>query len=285
MLYYKNILYFVLAGLSIFMTSCYSDYVHLRYETYHGAQWNSDHDMIAFVASVSAYQKAKGISSFPDGGTPNYLFRDAGLFLLDTASKQLTKLADFNDLAELMKNRWTADIIYTDTAIMYKLKPNSEWDLYLKWVNSKEDSLKILHLKDKYVSLYQYNLMAEQNMICNGIDIETIKQDYLNKNKANLTKLNGFLDKVPVANWGIELKSLYPKSEDKYIKDLIYVAKDGSPLTKRAIIEQIVSKRSKTEKQDILNAMDKHKNGLDGLERTEYELYSKATYEQIKELL
>ncbi|NMB52909.1 MAG: hypothetical protein GX999_11315, partial [Bacteroidales bacterium] len=77
---------------------------------------------------------------------------------------------------------------------------------------------------------------------------------------------------------------IYPKSDREYIEETIYL-RNPSSQTRRAVIEQIIAKLSKAEIELLLEKMDAYKNRLEGLKKTEYEFYSKDTYEQIKALL
>ncbi|MCK5371281.1 MAG: hypothetical protein KAQ62_22125, partial [Cyclobacteriaceae bacterium] len=69
-----------------------------------------------------------------------------------------------------------------------------------------------------------------------------------------------------------------------YIEETIYLKSDGQT-TRRAVIEQIISRLDKQEIKTLLNEMNDYANGLEGLEKTEYEYYSKETYDGIQELL
>ncbi len=58
--------------------------------------------------------------------------------------------------------------------------------------------------------------------------------------------------------------------------------RNTSSQTRRAVIEQIIAKLSKSEIGIVTQKMDDYKNSLEGLKKTEFELYSKDSYEQIK---
>jgi hypothetical protein len=278
----KQIFSIIIAGLLLFMTSCYSNYISLSYRTFYGAQWNNDSSKVAFIASTKAYQQAKGITRFPDGGRPKYLIDNIDLYLFDTESMELTKLVAFNDLRKLMRNCWHAEIFFRDSIIYYEIKPTTDWEFYLKQAKKQMDSSAINALRIKYTKNYSVNI---QNGNLKIIDTLTFSEEKLKKQSINLTDLNKRLKKVSVAQWGLKIKEIAPHPDGKYINDLIYIAKDGSPLTKRAIIEQIVSKMSNKEKRSILKAMDDHRNSLQGVEKMEYEIYSKESYKLIRELL
>ncbi|HUX95948.1 MAG TPA: hypothetical protein VMV47_09475 [Bacteroidales bacterium] len=215
----NRILIAVVAGLSILMTSCYFNYIHLKYETYTGAGWNKYHTQIAFAASTSAYQKAQGITAFPDGGTHKYLINNAGLYIIDTTKSELTKLVDFSDLYELIRKNWSVEIIFNDTLIYYKIKPSTEWEQYLKWSNNKKDSLEIYTLKDKYLSSYYVNILNRNIVRIDSGSFSIFNKKNSNECKTNLTILNKILSNVQVAEWGLRIKDIYPKPDSKYIDD------------------------------------------------------------------
>jgi hypothetical protein len=83
---------------------------------------------------------------------------------------------------------------------------------------------------------------------------------------------------------GLQIMNIYPKSQEKYIEETIYL-KNESALSRRAVVEQFVSKLSKHEIKLLLKKMDIYKNSLDGYEKIKYEEYSKETYKQIQALL
>ena len=92
------------------------------------------------------------------------------------------------------------------------------------------------------------------------------------------------LSDVSLADWGLVLDNLYPKSDKKYIDETIY-GYNKSLKTRRAVLEQVIEKKSKKEIQSILKRMDEHSKSLEGLKKMEYDFYMKDTYESIKALL
>lgn len=281
----RKSIYLIIAGFLFLMSSCYSDYVQLKLDTFHGASWNHTHEKVSFVASGYAYQNAKGISAFPDGGTPRELYHDVGLYILDTASLELTKLVNFNDLIDVLKDRWTVKLVYTDTVLYYKVTPITNWELYFKWADTEQDSIRIDALKDKYQNLFGIELETYLTDVYQITSFDSLAKENYQQHKADLTELNMILSELPVAQWGLKLQAIKSKPESEYIHDLIYVAKGASALTKRAIIEQIVASREEEEIRKIIRKMDKHQKDLEGLKKKEYELYSKESYELIKKLL
>ena len=109
-------------------------------------------------------------------------------------------------------------------------------------------------------------------------------QKHKEANKVDFTFLSNKLSEIPLAEWGLVVKDIYPKSDEDYIEETIYLY-NSSPTTRRAVVEQIITKLPKEKIKNLLKKMDEYKNSLEGLEKTEYEVYSKDTYDWIKELL
>jgi hypothetical protein len=72
----------------------------------------------------------------------------------------------------------------------------------------------------------------------------------------------------------LDIMKINPKPENSYVEETIYL-KNGSPITRRAGIEQIISKLSKDKIRELIDEMDTYKKSLEGIELTEYEIYSK----------
>lgn len=277
--------FIMIAGLSLFLTGCYSDGLFLNYDIYPGARWNNDHTHVVFVASRQAFRKAKGLSAFPDGGRPKYLVNDVALYLFDPGQKKLTRLVDFNDLAGVMRNRWRADLSFNDSLIYYRIVPHTDWEFYSKNVDSQTETSHIEALKNKYSRIYAVNPITKILLESDAVTFTKAYEEVKANDTADLTELNKKVSHIPVIQWGLRLQDIYPKSDTHYIDTVIYGSKGGSSLTKRAIIEQIVSQKSVKEIREIIQRMDNYKNRLEGLKKTEYELYSKEAYALMLELL
>ncbi len=277
----------LLLGIVLILTSCHSEYVNLDYDIHRGAVWNDQHNKIAFVASKKAFRSATGISKFPDGGTPDYLLENMGLYLFNSENQELTKLIDFNDLVDWLgasRSKWNVKIAFTDSLIYYNILPVSDWDLYLSWAKTAEDSSMIYSLKEKYSKTYLFNVITKNVSETDSALFLSLYQKSKEANKISLTDLNQKLLEVPLAEWGLVVNDIYPKTDEDYIEETIYLYNE-SAITRRAVIEQIISKMSKEEIKAMLKKMDEYKSSLEGLEKTEYEIYSEETYKSIQKLL
>jgi hypothetical protein len=276
----------LLMGVVLIFISCHSKYVYFDYEIHHGPMWNNEHTSVVFVASKTAFRSATGIARVPDGGIANYLLKNVTLYLFNTENHNLTPLVDFNDLTNWLGtscSNWIVKIAFPDSVIFYNILPVMKWDWYIKQAKTTADSLLICSLKEKYTRVYSFNINEKRVVEIDSTLFLSLYQNCIEANKADLTELNKKLSEIPLSDWGLVVKDIYPKPDKDYIIETIYL-RNNSPLTRRAVVEQIIAKMSKQEIKDLLLKMDEYKNSLDGLEKTEYEIYSKDIYERIQRL-
>ena len=275
----------LIAASLLLMTSCYSEYLHMDYSIHHGACWNNDHTGIAFITSSLAYRPAKGIATFPGGGIPEYLMEDVGLYIFDTGKQDLYKVTDFNDLAGFIgarRSSWKTRIAYTDSLVYYFVQPVSDWSFYLESIaKTGKDSLLVYELKDKYANPFVFNTGTGK---LSTADSSVFSSVYNKDRTADFMDLHDRISEVPLSELGLHIKSIYPKPDREYIEETIYL-KNSSPLSRRAVIEQVITPLSEKEISKLLEKMDNYKNRLEGPEREEYERNSKAVYEEIKILI
>ena len=271
-------------GVLLMLTSCYSEYLHLNYKLHHGACRNDENTRVAFIMSKRAYRPAKGIARFPDGGIPEYLLEETTLYIFDRGKNEVIKLMDFSDLSKLLgssRSSWKSDLMYTDSLIYCSVAPVMEWEWYIERADTKKDTLRLYHLRDKYSRPFVFN---KKTRTVSHTDSSSFASVYQKNHKVDFTEFNNKLSELPLSEFGLVIKDIYPKSDEEYIKETIYL-KNPSSLSRRAVVEQIISKLSKQQIRVLLKKMDEYKNGLEGLEKTEYEIYSRETYERIKALL
>jgi len=284
----KKTWFLVIILLVFFSTSCYSAYTHLYYEIHHGAVYNvKNKDAVAFIASTSAYQPATGISRFPDGGTPRYLFQNVFLYILNTENQKITKIMDLNDLADLIgtsKSNWKSKVIYKESFIFYHISPVTDWSSYKKWKKKIFPPEKIEEIQKKYEKFYRVNVHTGETIEIDSSTFQKMFDDFYDKTKISLTSLNKELKKIPLSELGLLLENLDSKNDDQYIEETIYL-KNASKITRRAIVEQIISKKSKEEILGLLEKMDQYKDSLTGSKKTQYEISSDETYSAIRSLV
>ena len=257
-------------SMAFLFTSCYSELLTIDYRLHHGAVWNDEYTKVAFVASKMAYRSAKGIAAFPDGGRPQYLLEDVGLYVFDCESKLLEKLITFNDLTSWLgpwRAKWSVTLALTDTMVYYLISPVS-----VGWNAS---------LEEKYGQPRAFHIYTETDT---AIDSTTFNNLLIESEKCDLTSLGRLVSKVPLADWGLKLQEIYPKSDRQYIIETIHLYNTSSK-TRRAVIEQIIATKSKAEIESILKEMDDYKNSFEEPWKTLHEIKSKDIYDQIKALL
>ena len=274
--------------LTVFLLSgCYSEYLSIDYTVHHGAVWNNDKSCVTFVASKIAYRKAKGISRFPDGGIPQYLLEDMGLYIFNIKDSSLAELVNFNDLVNWQstsRSLWSVNLVFNDTVIYYQITPVTDWNWFITKTSSEDRLKQIKSLKQKYNKPYMYNLNTGSVQESDTSLFREKYQENIVNHKADLNHLNKILKKVPLSEWGLKVQEIYPKKEKEYIKETIYRYNECAE-SRRAVVEQIIAKKNKQEIEKLLEKMDKYRNSLEGLERMQYDLYTKETYDQIKTLL
>ena len=274
--------------LTVFLLSgCYSQYLSIDYTVHHGAVWNNDKSCVTFVASKIAYRKAKGISRFPDGGIPQYLLEDMGLYIFNIKDSSLAELVNFNDLVNWQstsRSLWSVNLVFNDTVIYYQITPVTDWNWFITKASSEDRLKQIKSLKQKYNKPYMYNLNTGSVQESDTSLFREKYQENIVNHKADLSHLNKILKKVALSEWGLKVQEIYPKKEKEYIKETIYRYNECAE-SRRAVVEQIIAKKNKQEIEKLLEKMDKYRNSLEGLERMQYDLYTKETYDQIKTLL
>jgi hypothetical protein len=105
-----------------------------------------------------------------------------------------------------------------------------------------------------------------------------------NMHRYNQTCIHRKLDSIPLIALGLDVMKINPKPENSYVEETIYL-KNRSPISRRTVIEQIITKLSKDKIRELIDEMDTHKKSLEGIELTEYEIYLKDIYQQLQSLL
>lgn len=274
-----------MAGVLLSLTACYSDYVHLDYSLHHGARYNNDSSKVAFVLSTMAYRPAKGLAAMPDGGISEYLLEEVSIYTLDTHNNTISEVADVSDIANItgayrssldIKTAWDGQLLY------YKAAPVSDWSFYLEnAADTKEDSLTINELKNKYSPPLVIDTKTGKT---GNSDSITFAGALNNSKKVEFMTLSNILSEIPLAELGLEISLIYPKADKKYIGETIYL-ENTSPLSRRAVVEQIISELSADEIKALLTEMDNYQESLEGQERDEYKKRADKLREMIRSLL
>ncbi len=268
----KTVIIIILAGFTLFLTSCYSDNVCLKSEREYfnprAVSQYGDSTKIAFVSNQKAYLRASGIAAFPDGGQPKYIYKKNGLYVFDTETKALTLIKDLTDSKSTgFSSRLKTQLLFIDSLVYCNTPP----------IEESNDSLE---LKQSGEKCYSINIHTKQTNPVDTATFNALYQMYFAELKVDLK----ILKSIPLSEFGLIIQDIYPKSDKAYIDEIIYYTSDGQT-TRRAIFEQIISKVNKTEIEDMLRKMDEHINTLDGYEQFSYELYIEEIRQMAKELL
>jgi hypothetical protein len=273
----KKKIFLLMAAMLISLISCHSNYVYLNYEMSkypYPVYKQNDSSKIAFISTQKAYRKAIGILAFPDGGQSKVIYNKTELCIIDKKNGKLTHLMEISSAPYLVTH---TKLAFIDDFVYY----NCEID-----TSKSIDSTRVISIRKKYVKCFSININKKKINQIDTAEFNTLLKK--NKFKCNLSVLAKELKKIPLAELGLVIQDIYPKSDKAYIEELIYAKSSGSVST-RAIIEQIISKLDKQEIKAILNKMDEYKNSLDGwdevYEKGKYEYYLEETSKAIKELL
>ncbi len=285
-LYFKETLFtkILIVSMAFVFTSCYSEYLTMEYDLHWGAVWNDNQTKVAFVASAEAFRRPKGIATFPDGGQSKYLFKDVGLYVFDCENESLEKLITFSELTGLIGSsriRWSVTLALTDTLVYYLISPVPGWDWWIENASTPESQRFIESLREKDGQPRAFHIYTETDT---AIDSTTFNNLLIESEKCDLTSLGRLVSKVPLANWGLKPKEIYPKSDREYINETIYLH-NGSSATRRAVVEQIIATKSKAKIKSILKKMDKYYDGFEEPFTRTYKRQAKETYDQIKALI
>ena len=168
--------------------------------------------------------------------------------------------------------------------VYYLLAPVPDWNWQIGQARTPENSQHIASLKERYKQAHAFDVYTRNDKIIDSTVFNNLFAGSKDVYSCDLTLLNKQLAEIPLTDWGLKLDEIFPKPDRKYIEETIYL-RNPSAKTRRAVVEQIIARKSKAEIESLIKKMDNYKNSLEGSEKIMYELKSKDTYEQIKALL
>jgi hypothetical protein len=234
----------------------------------------TDSTKIAFISSQKAYRSAVGLAAFPDGGQSKYVYKANGLYVFDGGEDALIYL---KDLTKPINPPWYARpnprLVLKDNLLYYNCTLN-----ILKSI----DSLELIAIKKVFVECFSIDINTKK---ISPVDTLLFNELY---SKYRISPAIGMLNRAkahPLAEWGLILNEIYPKTDKQYIEYLIYGKNGGNAETNRAIIEQIVATKSKEEIKDIMRRMEDYKNSLEGYDKAKYEIGMEDAFKNIRKLL
>ncbi len=125
-------------------------------------------------------------------------------------------------------------------------------------------------------TIYEYNL---QNQTSRKVDYDV----NFYPSKIPIREVIEFTANISYQEWGFDLEKYWNKNAKILIQDIIEL--NGNFNYRKAIIQSISQKLSKQDIESVLRKMDNYQNSLEGLEKTEYKIYSKETKELLKSYL
>lgn len=202
------------------------------------------------------------MARFPDGGKIKMRFYDVALYYYVIPQKRLIRLVDLNQITTLYwKDRYyDLDILCHDSLVYFKFdKPNEK---EIKWVKDRLRKNKDVEKLNKAISFVNkiqvYNL---KNKHLSSLDNLPNNLSWAKYSSTKLSKLSkSYLDEVPCNAWGEKFAAQFNQS-NKINKGYIIYEK-GSMLTRKCILEQLMTSLSINERDEIINKMMKYKEKL-----------------------
>lgn len=170
---------------------------------------------------------------------------------------------------------------FADSTLFFDIKPVTPWTFYLKYARSATDSAQINELINAYSQPFKWYFATQQPVQIDSVEFNSYYSAF---NRISLSEAYNFVREIPLEDLGLNIMKIFPKSAKDYINETIYL-KNDSKISRKAVVEQIIAKRSKVEIRELLSKMDNYANSLKGDEKLAYETYSVETYEQIQALL
>lgn len=253
----------------LLLNSCYSDDINMITEAHQSAVYSPDSSVIYFVGYVRAWQAAKGLTAFPDGGKPKELYKNISLYSYDIKNIRLNRLMDCGDLPFNL-SRWKVKIIPGESELSFSITPLQGWDQDM-YNESSMASIKL-----KYDKIFRVTDAGEIIPVNSHLAEENIQ-------KADLSTLYNYIRALPLASFGLVLKDIYPADEKQLLKDLVSLS--NTPMYRRAIIEQIIAGKDQDSIKKIYDKMIGSMDKLNGLDRQMVEMREEKNLELLKQML
>ncbi len=252
--------------LTMLLSSCHSKYINLGMRTDGTVAWNNDSSAFAFVARTCLYRRPTGIAKFPDGGTTKNEYLDFSLYHFDIKQNKLTHLVSLNEFFMGSGYRWLSirqvELSLNDTTLYYKLP--EPYDYNLKYINEKEHPEFLRNIAKTY-KININTLKKDSVSAANNSHLFNKKREIFSSSSAKK-----YLANLTYADWGIELKKIYPQSKNFYMDMII---EQGNKNTRECIFQQIAPGFTDKDKKYIVEKMFNKQQEL----LNDYETTSKKT--------
>lgn len=196
---------------------------------------------------------------------------------------------------------------FLDKGYYPNFSPNGNYISYIYPLDSMMYDVKFMNLKNNDVvkiasikNINKYEVFWLNNFqLCfretNGqkkkYDIESkvisdndqkIKQD--RSMKVSIIDIKTHTQSITYPDWGIDLQKCCPKSKEEIIEAIVNTEK-GNNNYRKAILQGIENELNKNDIDNLLNLIEKHKNKIQGLDKTKYEISIEKTVEYLNTLL
>ncbi|HID39625.1 MAG TPA: hypothetical protein EYP36_08945, partial [Calditrichaeota bacterium] len=252
-------------GLYLFVgCSLHSEYLISGLEFSDSFAWKSDTSALAFLAINSLYRPPQGIATFPDGGTPEYVYYDVALYYASLNDKAPHRAVDLNELSRLHRKIQLEfiNLAFTDSLLYYTIgKPfESDIEAAKKRAQTRNDSLRLDSLIIRTSKTYVYNINSRRiSEIASDTAAKIFHQQQEDDSLRKIGK--NYIKNLSLSAWGIHLKKIYPQSDQTYQEYIIYMK--GDHRVREEILEQIISHYKKDEIRRMIDEMGKYKKKID----------------------
>jgi hypothetical protein len=190
-------------------------------------------------------------------------------------------------------NIYCPELSPDENQIIYLIKDSSNVVLWHLSVNENSvRKLKTIKSGDQHIPITwkdNNNIFLKVDKVINILNIDSGNNEIINSEveftpkKISINIIKKLTSEISFKEWGFSLTDYYQKSNKEYIHDIVVL--NGNLNYRRAILQNISNELSTKDYKDILIKMDKYQDSLEGLEKTEYEIYSKETKELINQYI
>ncbi len=180
-----------------------------------------------------------------------------------------------------------------ENQIIYLIKDSSNVVLWHLTVNENSvRKLKTIQSDDQQIPIKwkdNNNIFFKVDKVINVVNIDSRNIEVVNSEveflpkKISINIIKKLTSEISFKEWGFSLTDYWKKPKIELINDIVVL--NGNLNYRRAILQNISNVLSTKDYKDILIKMDKYQNSLEGLEKTEYEIYSKETKELINQYI
>jgi hypothetical protein len=186
-----------------------------------------DSPTVLFFAFTRAYQPARGLARFPDGGSPRRLLATVSLYQLDRRSGALSRLHDFGDLPHASRSVWDTEVGRAGREVRFRITPVGGWGAAM--ANRPLITAELRgRLHDWFV------LDTESGALSRPAGVEPAGAP---RPRCSLDEVRRLTRDVSWKAWGVDLDRVFPASREARIRDLEELR--GNQAYREAVIERL----------------------------------------------